>query len=274
MTAVPTLPLTPQGRIPLMGFGTWPLKAEACREAVETALACGYRHLDTADMYANQEDVGAAIQASEIPREQIFLTTKVWRDQLHADGVLQTCDRALRQLRTDYLDLLLIHWPNNEIPLAETLRAMATLMDDGRIRACGVSNFTARRLEQALALDIVPISNNQVEYHPLLNQKVLHRFCQENGVVLTAYSPLAQGEVEKDALLQSIAGKYHKTPSQVALRWLLQRQIVAVPKASSRAHIESNFAILDFELSPEDFHAIDDRDIWVRQTNWDVGEFG
>src|SRR5262249_14926988 len=152
-------------------------------------------------------------------------------------------------------------------------RAMARLIEDGRIRACGVSNFTASRLDRALKLGIAPIAVNQVEYHPFLNQKDLDRFCKDKGVVPTAYSPLAKGKVPDDPLLNSIAGKYGKTPAQITLRWLFEREIVAIPKSSSRERIETNFRILDFELDPDDFEAIDNTGRWERLINWDVAEF-
>ncbi|MBW3623371.1 MAG: aldo/keto reductase [Armatimonadetes bacterium] len=269
----PTLPLRPQGEIPLLGFGTYPMKGDECRRAVETALDCGYRHLDTADAYGNHDAVGAALQSAAVPREQIFLTTKVMRDKLRYEQVIEVAERSLRELQTDYLDLFLVHWPNNEIPMEETFRAMARLIEEGKIRACGVSNFTVSRLDRALALDLGPISVNQVEYHPFLNQKDLHRFCTERGVALTAYSPLAQGKIAGDPTLEEIAQKYGKSPAQVTLRWLLQRGIVAIPKASSRPHIEANLNILDFELSSEDFRRIDNRERWERLITWDVADF-
>lgn len=273
MKPIPTRPLKPQGEIPLMGFGTYPMKGDECRQAVETALECGYRHLDTADAYGNHDAVAEAVAASGVPREELFLTSKIMRDRLRHDEFLRAGDRILKELRTDYLDLLLIHWPNNEIPMEETLRAMARLLDEGKIRAAGVSNFTVKRLGRALALDLAPISVNQVEYHPFLNQKGLHRFCEENGVVVTAYSPLAQGKVAEDPTLQRIAERLGRTASQVTLRWLFQRGIVAIPKASSRKHAESNLGVLDFELSLDDFNAIDNLGRWERLITWDVADF-
>jgi diketogulonate reductase-like aldo/keto reductase len=270
---IPTLPLKPQGEIPILGFGTYPMKGEECQKAVETALEEGYRHLDTADNYGNQEAVGAAIQNSGVGRGELFVTTKVPRERLRHDDVIRTCENSLRELRTDYLDLFLVHWPNNDIPMEETFRAMARLIEGGQIRAFGVSNFTASRLEKALALEIAPISMNQVEYHPLLNQKDLHRFCEENGVALTAYSPLAQGKIADEPAVQEVARRVGKTPGQVTLRWLLQRGIIAIPKASSRGHIRENLEVFDFELSPEDFQAMDNINKWVRLINWEVAEF-
>jgi diketogulonate reductase-like aldo/keto reductase len=249
------------------------MKGTECQRAVEAALACGYRHIDTADIYGNQDAVGAAIRSAGVPREELFLTSKVWRDHLRQDDVLRSCDRICRQLGIDMVDLLLIHWPNKEIHLAETLRAMNRLIELERIRACGVSNFTAPRLEHALSLGIVPISVNQVEYHPFLNQKSLHRFCQEQEVVVTAYAPLAQGKVAEEPAIQQVAERYGKTPAQITLRWLIQRGIAAIPKASRPEHIESNFQVFDFELSEADFQILDSLDRGLRLLNWDVAEF-
>ena len=273
MPQIPTLPIAPQGQIPLLGFGTWQLSGDQARDAVHAALDFGYRHIDTAIGYGNHVPVGAGIRASGVPREAIFLTTKVPRENLHYADVIARCEQSLKEIQVDYLDLYLVHWPNNDIPMDETFRAMHDLIDRGRIRACGVSNFTASRLERALALDIVPIGNNQVEYHPFLNQKDLDRLCREQGVTLTAYSPLAQGKVADDPLLQGIARKYGKTPAQVTLRWLLDKEIVAIPKSASRERIASNLDIFDFDLAPEDFEAIDDRQVWDRLIRWDVAEF-
>jgi diketogulonate reductase-like aldo/keto reductase len=273
MTDIPNVSLNPQGEMPMLGFGTYPMKGEESRRAVEIALECGYRHLDTALAYDNHIPVGEGMKASGVPREAIFLTTKVMRDRLHYPDVLRACEQSLKELQTDYLDQFLVHWPNNDIPMEETFRAMAELIERGLIRTCGVSNFTASRLKKAIALGLAPISVNQVEYHPFLNQKDLHRFCVEMGVVVTAYSPLAQGKIAGDELLESIGRKYGKSAAQITLRWLLQRGIVSIPKSASRERIEGNLEIFDFELSPDDFTAIDDRDIWKRLINWDVADF-
>lgn len=273
MANVPTLPLNPQGAIPLLGFGTWELTGDDCPRGVEMALHCGYRHIDTADAYGNHVQVGEGIRASGVPREQFFLTTKVWRENLKYNDVLNSCQRFLEEIGVEYIDLLLAHWPNNDIRFDEQFRAFKKLIDDGLIRACGVSNFTASRLQRALDLDIVPISDNQVEYHPLLNQKELHQFCKKNNVVLTAYSPLARGKVAENPTMQEVAKKYGKSPAQIAIRWLLQKEIVTIPKATSREHIESNFDVFSFELSPEDFNTIDNIKDTQRLVSWEVGEF-
>lgn len=262
-TSIPAAPLT-NGAIPMIGFGTWPMKGEECQRAVSQALEVGYRHIDTAVGYGNHDAVAAAIQESGVDRAEIFITTKIGHNNLQHDAILAGCAKALEELQTNYIDLCLIHWPNPDIPLADSLPAFRKLLDEGKIRNFGVSNFTAERLQEALNLNVLPISANQVEYHPYLNDKPLHAFCTQHNIVLTAYSPLALGKVHDDALLQEIGKRHGKSPSQVTLRWLLQRGIVSIPKASSLAHIESNFAIFDFSLTPEEFEQIDNIDRWDR----------
>lgn len=273
MQSETTLPLLPAGNIPLQGFGTYQLEGDACKKAVLQALEVGYRHIDTAHMYGNHEQVQQALSECGIPRDELFITSKVRRDELQTDQVIAAGRLAVKQLGLDSLDLFLVHWPNKDVPLQETLLGMRRLIDEGTIRACGVSNFTARRLAQALDLDIVPIANNQVEFHPFLNQKALHKFCVDQGLTLTAYSPLGRGKVNQDQLLIDLGQKYQRTPSQITLRWLFQKGIVAIPKASSREHQSANFHIADFELTPQDFAAIDDREVWEREVKWEVAEF-
>jgi diketogulonate reductase-like aldo/keto reductase len=248
----------------MIGFGTWPMKGEECRQAVANALAMGYRHIDTAIGYRNHDAVAAGIRDSSLPCEDLFITTKIGHTDLRRDDILDGCAKALEELQTNYIDLCLIHWPNPEIPLAESLPAFRKLLDEGKIRNFGVSNFTAERLQQALDLDMLPISADQVEYHPYLNDRELHTFCTQHGIVLTAYSPLALGKVRDDALLQAIGERHGKTASQVALRWLYQRGIVSLPKASSLSHMQSNFAIFDFALTSEEFEQVDTIDRWER----------
>lgn len=269
---MPTSPIY-NGAMPMIGFGTWQLSGVECQRAVETALECGYRHIDTADMYGNHAAVAAAMKRSGLPREDIFLTSKVWRDDLRMRPLQEACHRIIRELKTDYLNLFLIHWPNNAIRIDESLDAARIMQSIGMIDNFGVSNFTARRLEEALSYNVLPISVNQVEYHPYLNQKDLQAFCQTKGVAVTGYAPLARGKVLADPLIGEIAGRYGKTSTQVALRWLLQRGISVIPKATSRAHITANIDILDFELSPEDFAAIDAIDRWERIVNMAWADF-
>lgn len=242
--------------IPILGFGTWPLKGDLCVEAVDVALRVGYRHIDTADGYENHRSVGRAIRESGIGRGEIFLTTKVRRDDLRRETVVAAGNRFAEELRTDYLDLLLIHWPNDAIPMAETFAGLQALKDAGVIRHFGVSNFTIGRLERALALTD-GILANQVEFHPSLHQKELLDYCRSRDIAVTAYSPTAKGADLALPIIQEMAKKYARSASQVALTWLIGKGIVAIPRSASAAHIADNFAALAWELAPEDVERID-----------------
>jgi diketogulonate reductase-like aldo/keto reductase len=257
-------PLSPRNAIPLRGFGTWLLREDACRAAVETALDVGYRHIDTAPGYGNHAAVRAAIQASGIPRDELFVTTKVPHEQLHQADLVASCRRSLDELGLDQVDLFLIHWPNPDIPLAESLEAMRELLDAGLIRRCGVSNFTVERLRAACALDTVPIAVNQIELHPYLKEWPMLEAARELGVTVTAYSPLGFANVLSDETIGVIARRHGRTPAAVILRWHLQLDVVAVPKATSRDHIRDNFGILDLELSDDEMAAIGGIDRWER----------
>ena len=240
-------------QIPRLGFGTWQLNGETAFAAVDHALNIGLCHIDTAQIYDNEEWVGKAIKQSAIPRENIFLTTKLWEHHLRGENsLIKGTEESLQKLQTDYVDLLLIHWPFSGIPLKECLQAMEKLKKSGKIRSVGVSNFTSEILKQAL--EFCPqIVTNQVEYHPLLNQDTLLETVKNHNVFLTAYSPLARGHVMKIQQLKTIGQKYKKNPAQVALRWLVeQKNVVCIFKSANSQRIESNFNIFDFELSPED----------------------
>jgi 2,5-diketo-D-gluconate reductase B len=242
--------------IPAVGLGTWELLGSDCRRGVEWALNAGYRHFDTAQGYHNERDVGNAIRRSSVPRESIFLTTKISNKNLEAKDVITSTERSLRKLRTDYVDLLLIHWPARFDILEATLDAMSEVQANDRARHIGVSNFTPRQL--ARALRCAPILCNQVEYHPYLGQNTLQRMASDEGIMLTAYCPLARGEVMNDAVLIEIAQHHGKSPAQVALRWLLDKELVAViPKSRSSDHIKANIDVFDFRLTPEESERID-----------------
>lgn len=242
-------------QVPALGYGTWQLEGQECRRGVSHALELGYRHIDTAQIYGNEEHVGAGIAAADVPREDIWLTTKVWYEKASADAVKRSTEESLEKLGTSYVDLLLFHWPNESTPMKETLGALAALQEQGLTRHIGVSNFTPTLLKQAL--ELAPIAALQVEYHPYLAQEPLLALCREHGLLFTAYSPLARGKVLEDETLKAIGEAHGKSPVQVVLRWLVdQPQVSAVPKASSAEHRESNLAI-DFELSDDDRKAID-----------------
>ncbi len=241
--------------IPALGFGTYKQTGTLCREAVATAVGCGYRHIDTASFYGNEVEVGLGIKDAGVERESLFVTTKVWRTDLRTKDVIRSVEDSLRDLGTSYLDLLLIHWPNPEVPLSETIEAMASLLHSGKVRALGGSNFTTQHLSEAR--QIAPIVCNQVEYHPFLDQTPLLHAMRRWDMALIAYAPLARGRVWDDEVIIDVARKHKKGAGQVALRWFLQQSRVgAVPKATGRDHISENFDIFDFELTNEDMSRI------------------
>ncbi len=246
-------------RIPALGFGTWMMEGRDCRQGVEHALSLGYRHIDTAQIYKNEAEVGRALEASNVVRDDIFLTTKVWRTNVAADAVGPSIDDSLEKLRTDYVDLLLIHWPVDDVPVEETLEAMIEAKEAGKVRHIGVSNFPPTQMRQAL--DQADIACNQVEYHPFLAQRDLLEISRDHDAMLTAYSPLARGRVVDDTTLTDIGDRHGKSGAQIALRWLIQQDNVgAIPKASSPEHREANIEIFDFELTDDEMARIHDLD--------------
>ncbi|MDQ3932894.1 MAG: aldo/keto reductase [Actinomycetota bacterium] len=248
-------------RVPALGFGTWQLSGQAAIEAVQHALELGYRHIDTAQMYRNEAQVGQALADSGLDRSEIFLTTKLLPRNLEPDRVHRSTRESLERLKTDYVDLLLIHWPAFADSMQSTLEAMVTLRNAGTARHIGVSNFTPALLREAL--DYAPIFCNQVEYHPYLAQPELCQVAAERDLLLTAYSPLAKGRVVDDETLGEIGRRHDKTPTQVALRWLIQQDhVAAIPRSADREHRAANFDIFDFELSDQEMSRIDalDRD--------------
>ncbi|HKT18172.1 MAG TPA: aldo/keto reductase [Stellaceae bacterium] len=244
-------------KVPALGFGTWALSGRDAYDATRTALALGYRHIDTAQIYGNESEIGRAIRDSGIPRREIFLVTKVPPMQLHAGPAKRSHDESLQRLGFDYVDLLLIHWPNAQVPLAETLGALAELRIAGKTRFIGVSNFTVALLREAVEREKAELLCNQVEYHPFLSQRPLLAMMKRYGMMLTAYAPIARGRVFRDRTLAAIGRKYGKSAGQVALRWLIEQDRVgAVPKAAKREHAAANIEIFDFALSAEDRTAI------------------
>lgn len=241
------------GVMPAIGLGTWRLSGSGCVEAVKMALRLGYRHIDTADMYGNHVEVGKGIKG--FPREEIFLVSKIIYENLQPKKVEVACRRILQELDTPYLDLLLIHWPSKEVSSEHTLEAMMRLMELDLVRHLGVSNFMISHLQE-IEKRHFPIIANQIELHPYLQEVALTDYCQKRGIIVTAYRPIQKGEVEKDKLLKGMALKHGKTPVQITLRWLFQRGIVSIPKASSEEHLRHNLEIFDFVLSEEDMEAI------------------
>ena len=246
-------------RIPKIGLGTWQNTGTECSKTVEAALDAGYRHIDTAQAYDNEQAVGDGIAQADIDRENIFLTTKVWRSNLRYEDVLESVHESLDNLHVDYVDLVLIHWPHPRIPLEETLEALSELHDEGVVKSIGVSNFTRSQLEEARRISEPPIVANQVLYHPYTDQSELQQYCAANGLALTAYSPLARGDVLSEETLERIGRQYDKSAAQVALRWLIQQEgVVAIPKASSKSHLEQNLDVFDFSLTDAEMAQIDD----------------
>lgn len=241
--------------VPVIGLGTYELEGDECREAVSEAIHLGYRHIDTARMYENEEDVGLGILDTGIARDDLFLTSKVWWEDLDEKTVINEIEASLEALRTDYLDLVLIHWPNPDIPLYEPLGALEMLQESELIRYFGVSNFSADLLTEAI--QIASIFSIQVEYHPLLDQTEILHMAQRHDLLMTSYSPLARGDVAKYDAIREVAKRHGKTPYQVALRWLIdQPKVAAIPKSSDPTHLRENIEIFDFELDGDDLAKI------------------
>ncbi len=244
-------------RIPAIGFGTWDLPQERVQALVEHAIATGYRHVDTAQMYRNEREVGAGLKGSGVKRDEIFLTTKIWPDQFRADDLKRAADERLKLLGVDAVDLLLLHWPAKDVPLAETIQALNEIRDSGKARHIGVSNFTAAMVDEAVRLSAAPLVTNQVEYHPYLSQTKVMGALRRHGMSLTAYCPIARGKVLADPVIGEVAEAHGRSATQVTLRWLVQQAgVVAIPRSSNEARIAENLAVFDFALSDEEMSRI------------------
>ena len=236
--------------IPKIGLGTWRLRGEHCAEIVKAALRSGYRHVDTAQGYANEKFVGDGLAASRVPRDEVFITTKVTPDNL-ADGTLQrSVDDSLRKLRVSEIDLLLLHWPNPEIPLGDTIKALNTVKRDGRARCIGLSNFTSQLLEEAWRLTNEPFAAEQIEYHPYLDQGKMLAALRRHNMTIIAYCPIALGKVVGDPEIEAIARAHGRSAVQTTLRWLIQQpDVVAIPKTARADRLAENLDVFDFALS-------------------------
>ncbi len=240
-------------KIPVIGFGTYKLTGKEGQRAMEEALAVGYRHIDTAEYYQNETEVGQAVKNSGIPRESIFVTTKIWPD--HFDKLPEIALQNLKRLKTDYIDLLLLHWPSTEKANQEALEKLNLVLEKGYARNIGISNFSLRQMAEAV--QVAPVICNQLEFNPFSIKKKELEFASEHAMFITAYSPLARGRVANNKTLIAIGRKYDKTPSQVALRWLLESgDMVVIPKATSLPRIKENFDLFSFTLDAGDHASI------------------
>ncbi|HVG98520.1 MAG TPA: aldo/keto reductase [Chloroflexota bacterium] len=257
LSATSTIPLRGGGAMPVLGMGTWQLRGQECREAVRTALSLGYRHLDTAEMYGNEAEVGAGLRDSGVDRDEVFLTTKVWPQHFRSAALRRAADDSLRRLEVAYVDLLLLHWPSDEVPLAETVGALNDVAAQGKARAIGVSNFSVAQLQEAVALSAAPVVCDQVQMHVLNPQTTLRRRARAEGIAITAYSPLAKGRLTGHPALTRIGERYGKSASQVAIRWLLQQDgVSAIPKATREPNLRANLEVFDFVLDGDDLAAL------------------
>src|ERR1700709_2155283 len=243
-------------RIPAIGLGTWELRGRTCARVVEQALRLGYRHIDTAQIYENESEVGDGLRASGVNRDEVFVTTKVWTTHFAPNDLERSTKESLARLRLAHVDLLLLHWPNPRIPLQETLGALAHVKELGMTRHIGVSNFTVALIEQAVAACPEPLVCDQVEFHPYLDQGKVKEACVRKGMALVAYSPVAKGRIKNDATLARIGQAYGKTAAQVCLRWLVQQNVSAIPRTSRIERLSENIDVFDFALSDGEMHAI------------------
>ena len=243
-------------RIPVLGLGTWELRGRACAGIVEQALRFGYRHVDTAEMYDNEKDVGEGLHASNIKRGEIFVTTKIWPSHFAPRDLERAARDSLSRLRLREVDLLLLHWPNPQIPLADTLGALCKVKRDGLARHIGVSNFTVKLIEEAVRLSSEPLVCDQIECHPFLDQSKVIAACRKHHMAVVAYSPIARGGARNDKLLARIGAAHGKTAAQVCLRYLVQQDIVVIPRTSKERRLSENAAIFDFTLSAAEMKEI------------------
>lgn len=245
--------------IPQLGIGTFRLQGEVAIDSVRNGLEAGYRLIDTAQIYGNEAEVGAAIAASGVPRSELFITTKIWIANLSQEKLIPSLKESLAKLRTDYVDLTLIHWPSpgSEVPVAEFMAALAEAKAQGLTRQIGVSNFTVELMQQAIdAVGAPAIATNQIELHPYLQNRKVAAFAREHGIHITSYMTLAYGKVLGDAVIQQIAARHNATPAQVVLAWAMQLGYAVIPSSTKRANLDSNLKALDLTLSDDDMAQI------------------
>ncbi|NYT73215.1 2,5-didehydrogluconate reductase DkgB [Halomonas sp. QX-2] len=248
-----------QNVMPNPGFGTFRLEGDTLKQSIHAALEAGYRHIDTAQFYGNEKGVGEAIRDSSVPRSDIFLTTKVWFDKLEPATLKASVDESLQKLDTDYIDLVLIHWPSpdNEVSMVDYLTALKEVKAEGKARNIGISNFTIAQVDEAVSiLGKGEILTNQIEVHPFLQNRKLAEHCEQHGIQVTAFMPLAVGKVMDDPTLKQIADAYNVTPAQIALAWVKQRNMITIPSSTKARNIQSNIAAFDLVLSDSEMAEI------------------
>ncbi|KAA9396243.1 aldo/keto reductase [Haloarcula sp. CBA1130] len=275
MSAIPTRTLTNGDQIPVIGAGTWDLSGETVKQSVRCALETGYTHVDTAEGYKNEAEIGEIL--AEYDRDEIFITSKVLPKHLNYGSVFEACRDSIRKLDVEYLDLYLIHWPNPTISIRETWSALEQLVEQGYVKNIGVSNFSGYQLSALQHIADIPVAVNQIEYNPLYARSELLEYCHTTDVVVEAAAPFGRGKVFDHQTVREIAEKHNRSPAQVALRWAIENDIVVLPKSRSPDHIRSNFNLFDWELDTTDHEKIDgievsdpaydsvDRD-WTRDT--------
>ena len=243
-------------KILVIGLGTWELRGRTCARLVEQAMRLGYRHIDTAQVYENEREVGDGLRASGVRRDDVFVTTKVWTTHFAPNDLERSTRESLVKLRLPEVDLLLLHWPNPHVPLAETLGALAHVRKLGMCRHIGVSNFTVALIDEAVAACPEPLVCDQIEYHPYLDQSKVREACARHGMAVVAYSPLAKGRIKSDETLARIGQAHSKTAAQVCLRWLVQQNVCAIPRTSRIERLSENIDIFQFTLSAEEMQQI------------------
>lgn len=248
-----------QANIPVLGLGTWQSTGQDCVDVVSQALKMGYEHIDTAQAYGNEKEVGQGIKQSGVSRDKFFLTTKIFPDDMkfEPEKLIAAAKRSLADLDTDYVDLLLLHWPDDRVPLSETIPALCELQKKGLTRHIGVSNFNIANIIEAEKYADVPIVVNQVEFHPFIKQKTLQTFLNNHHILLEAYSPLARGDVFDNEIIKEIADKHNVTPAQISLAWILaDKHRIAIPKTSNPDHLQGNLDAIKVQLSSDDIKKI------------------
>lgn len=243
--------------MPMLGLGTWRLKGKECERVIKTAIELGYTHIDTAWMYDNQRACGKALREVGIDRDELFITTKIWHTHLKHDDVLSQFDVCIRDLQMDYVDLLLIHWPSDSVPFEETFGAFQKIYDAGKVRSIGISNFSIAQVDRACKISDLPICTNQVEYHVRSKKEELRVHCDARNIPITAHRPLAVGNLADDTELTEIGNKHGKTAAQVALRWLIQKDIITIPKSGSEPHLRENLDIFEWQLTDEEMQTLE-----------------